>query len=360
MIDINYLVALYSFTYFGPARTKLLLKYFGNAKKAWQATLNDYLEIGLKERLAKEFVKYRDTFDIEKYFKKLEALSINFVTYKDSNYPENLRGLDDAPLVLYYLGTLRVGDVNAVAIVGSRKMTSYGREVAYKFASELASLGITIVSGLALGIDAVAHKATVDVGGRGIAVMASGLDIITPMTNRNLAFVIVKKGGNLMSEYPLGFPPYKTNFASRNRIVSGLSKAIIVVEGLKKSGTLLTASSAAEQGRAVFAVPGQITSPMAQAPLFLLKNGARLATSVADILEELDMQLHVDKEVVESVMPADKDEGKLIEVLGREPLHLDELARITNLKASEVSGKLIVMELKGMVKNIGNGVYKKV
>jgi len=359
MTDSKYLVALYSFSYFGPARTRLLLSYFGSAEKVWCAKKNDLIEVGLGVKVVESFDEYRQKFDFEKYFKNLKRLSVDFVTFEDAKYPQNLEGLEDAPCVLYFLGELKESDVNAVAIVGSRKMTSYGREVAFKFASELASMGIAIVTGLALGVDAEAHRATLAVGGRAVAVLASGLDIITPTSNRKLGYEIVRKGGVIFSEYPLGFPPHKTNFASRNRIISGLSKAVVVIEGLQKSGTLLTASHAADQGRTVFAIPGQITSPMSQAPLFLLKNGAKMATSVSDILDELDMQLKLDKRVVEKVMPQDDIEKKLVEILENEPLHLDEIVRISGLKAAEVSGKLIVMELKGLVKNIGGGIYKK-
>ena len=360
MNEREYLVCLCAFTPFGPARINLLISYFESAEKVWNASKSKLLEVGLKERIAGEFVNHRKNFDSKKYFKKLKEKQIKFVSLKDANYPENLRGISDAPSILYYIGELKKSDKNAVAIVGSRKMSGYGREVADKFATELSIMGITIVSGLALGIDAVAHKACVEAGGRGIVVLASGLDTISPLTNRWIALEIVKKGGAIISEYPLGQTPQRTFFPSRNRIISGLSKAVIVVEGLRKSGTLLTASAAAEQGRTVFAVPGYITSPLSAAPHFLIQNGSKLITSTQDILEELDMQLKVDFEEVEKIMPENEMEEKLLEIIGKEPLHLDEVARISSLKASDVSTILTFMELKGMVKNMGGGVYKKV
>lgn len=359
MSEREYLVALCSFTPFGPARVNLLVSYFGSAEKVWKASKKRLLSVGLKESTLSEFIKHKKNFDFKKYFKTLKKSSIKFVSLNEPGYPENLRGISDAPPVLYYIGTIKPKDKNAVAIVGSRKMSSYGREVAEKFAAELSSVGVTIVSGLALGIDAVAHKACIEAGGRGLIVLASGLDTISPVTNRWIALEIVKKGGAIVSEYPLGQKPQRTFFPSRNRIISGLSKAVIVVEGLKKSGTLLTASAAAEQGRPVFAVPGHITSPLSAAPHFLIQSGCKLATSTQDILEELNLQLKVDFEEVEKLMPGDKNEEKLLEILEKEPLHLDEVARISSLKASEVSTILTFMELKGMIKSLGNGVYKK-
>lgn len=359
MTDREYLVALYSFLPFGPARTRLLISYFGSAKDAWSASCKSLVEIGLKERTVEKFLGYRKSFNFTAYFNRLKKLSIQYVTINDSGYPENLTDIANSPVILYYIGKLAKGDRNAVAIVGSRKMSSYGREVTEKFASSLASMGVVIVSGLALGIDAVAHKACVEVSGRGLVVLASGLDTISPLTNKWIAQAVVKHGGAIVSEYPLGHPPLRTSFPSRNRIISGLSRAVVVVEGARKSGTLLTASAAADQGRPVFAVPGQITSPLSVAPHFLLQAGAKLTTSVTDILEELDFQLKVDRDEVEKVMPSSKGEKKIVEILSNEPLHLDEIARISTLKVSDVSARLTVMELKGLVKNIGNGVYKK-
>ncbi|KKQ43195.1 MAG: protecting protein DprA protein [Microgenomates group bacterium GW2011_GWC1_37_8] len=360
MNEREYLAALYSYTYFGPKRVKLLMKYFGSAKSSWNANSDELVNVGLKEAVVKNFNIYKDKFDFRNYFQKLERLGVWYLTINDKQYPRNLMDLEDAPLVLYVKGRIKAQDSNAIAIVGSRKMTSYGKEVASKFSSELATLGITIISGLAFGVDAMAHKACLDVGGRTIAVIPSGIDIMTPASNFYLVKAILQGNGAIVTEYPLGHPPLRTNFAARNRIISGLSKAVVVIEGQKKSGTLLTASSAASQGRTVFAVPGQIASPMSEAPNYLIQNGAKLITNVNDILSELDLQLKVDKEEMDKVMPSDKNEEKLINVLSNEPLHLDELARISGLKVEEISARLTVMELKGLVKNIGNGVYKKV
>ena len=357
--DKKYLIALYSFIHFGPARTKLLVSYFGSPKKVWEVTFGDLLKVGLRPELANKFIRYRNNFDIERYFSKINDLGVKVVTINDEDYPENLKDLNDAPQVLYVRGKLSKNDVNSVAIVGSRKMTSYGREVTEKFASELVQIGVTIVSGLAFGVDLTAHKSALDAGGRCIAVLASGVDIITPRSNVWLGLKIVKEGGALVSEFPLGLEAQRHFFPFRNRIISGLSKAIIVVEGIIRSGTIHTARHAAEQGRSVFAVPGQITSPMSQISHYLIKNGAKMITKVSDILEDLDLQLKVDKEVIDKVIPSSRLEGKLVKTLSNEPLHIDELARILKLEVSEVSAELTIMELKGVVKNIGNGVYRK-
>lgn len=295
MTDKEYLVALYAFTDFGPIRTRLLLNYFKSAKRVWELELDEILKVGLHRNIAEKFTIHRNNFDFTKYFQKLEKLGIGYITDTDPLYPKNLHDLDDAPVVLYYKGILLEKDENAIAIVGSRKMTPYGKEIAEKYSRELAGYGITIVSGLARGIDTVVHRGALSVGGRTIAVIASGLDRIYPPENTVLAEEIIKSKGVVMSEYPLGYPPLPSNFPLRNRIVSGLSKAVVVVEGLERSGTLITASHAANQGRSVFAVPGPVTSPTSGAPHFLLQNGAKLALSPKDILDELSLEFKVDR-----------------------------------------------------------------
>lgn len=357
MNDKDYLVALSAFTSFGPSRLSLLLSYFKEARKVWNLSLSELLEVGLKEKLASEFISFRDKFDIKAYLKRLNDLGIRCVFKGEKNYPSNLSAIDSAPLTLYVKGNLIPSDINAVAIVGSRKMTSYGKEVAEKFAFELAQTGLTIVSGLARGIDTVAHKSALEAGGRTIAVVGSGLNKIYPPENAKLALEI-ENNGAIVSEYPLDYPALRINFAARNRIISGLAEAILVIEGAEKSGTLLTASHAANQGKTVFAIPGQITSPLSFVPHLLIQNGAKIAFSPRDVIEELDIEFKVNKEEVARVIPDDSDEEEIISALKNEPLHLDEIARICRLPVSLVSSKLVVMEIKGMVKNLGGNIYK--
>lgn len=295
MLEKKYLTALYSFTKFGPVRTNLLIDYFGSAKATWKAKTHDLISVGLSGRMVNEFDGYRAKFDIRKYFKRLERLSIDVVTQQDENFPQNLIGLEDAPLILYVKGKLRPRDTNSVAIVGTRKMTAYGKKVTTTLVTDLCKNGVSIISGLALGIDAAAHWAAVNTKGHTVAVLASGLDKITPASNTSLAKKIIKCGGAIVSESPLSAAVWPSSFVLRNRIISGMARAVVIVEGAQKSGTLLTASAAAKQGKQVFAVPGQITSPMSAAPHFLLKAGAKPVTNADDILEELDTQFELER-----------------------------------------------------------------
>ena len=246
-------------------------------------------EVGIPSKIVNEFLEFRGNFNAEQYFERLEKLNIKTTTYKDRDFPRALKDLDGIPVVLYYKGLLKFLNKKSVAIVGTRKMTSYGAKVSRIFSGRLGKLGITIISGLARGIDTESHKACLAVGGMTVAVLGHGLDQIYPPENKYLAGEIVKRSGALISEFPPGYPILPENFVIRNRIVSGLSSCVLIIEGAEKSGTLTTATHAAEQGKTVFAVPGNITSPLSNAPLFLLKNGARIATEPEDILEELKM-----------------------------------------------------------------------
>ncbi len=360
MTEKDYLIALSTFTSFGPQRLGLLISYFKKASKIWSASRGELLEIGLGAKTVENFISHRDKFDIDEYLRKLTSLSIKTFTIFESAYPANLKEISDAPYVLYVRGNLEKSDARSVAIVGTRMMTSYGREVTSKFATQLANFGITVISGLALGVDAEAQRSALAAGGRTIAVLASGLDIISPYTNKALALEFIKKNGAVVSEYPLGHMPFKANFAVRNRLISGLSKAVIVTEARIKSGTFYTVNAAANQGRPVFAVPGPITSPASEAPNYLIQNGAKLVTKVAEVLEELNMQTMVDPKIIEKVMPDTPEQAKVLAILDREPLHLDELVRISGLQTHNISATLTIMEMKGMVKNIGGGIYQKI
>ncbi len=360
MTEKESLVALTSFLDFGPIRLRALIKFFGSARLVWNAKEKDLVKLGLSPKLIQKFLLYRKNFNFSDLLRQLKKHSIFVITTEDKNYPENLKGIDDSPLVLYVRGNLKAGDRIAVAIVGSRTMSSYGREVTEMISSRLAGLGITIVSGLAFGVDAVAHQSALDNGGRCIAVLAGGLDEITPKANSWLGEKILDSGGALISEFPPKVKPQKHFFPFRNRIISGLSKAVVVVEGRIKSGTIHTANHAAQQGRTVFAVPGQVTSPLAQAPNFLIQNGAKLVSKVEDILEELDWDFKVNREEFEKVLPSDREELEILDLLADNPLHLDEIARVSKLDSNVVFSKITILELKGLVKNIGNDIYKRV
>ncbi len=287
MNEREYLICVSTYVPLGPVRLSLLKSYFGSARKIWQANYSDLRQTGLSERLTSGLIKHRNRFNPEAYFARLKQNNITVLTQADFQYPANLLDLADAPALLYVKGKIKKADSKAIAVVGSRKMTVYGQAVTIKFCSDLVEKGITIVSGLARGVDTVAHETTLRSGGRTLAVLGCGLDRIYPPENGLLANKICQNGA-LISEYPLGYPPAPVNFAARNRIISGLAKGVLVVEGAARSGTLLTASHAAEQGRTVFAVPGQIFSPLSEAPFFLIKSGAKMVTQTNDILEELD------------------------------------------------------------------------
>lgn len=288
MTERQALVSVYSYLKFGPKRTKLLISYFGNAKAVFDAKYNDLIKTGLSAKLAKDFINYRKRFDHKQYFKRLRTYSINFITYKDKDYPRNLKGLDNMPLVIYTKGKLLTKDKKSIAIVGSRNMDVYGKRVTRKITKELIDYKITIISGLARGVDTESHKAALRSGGRTIAVLPCGLNKVYPPENAYLAKQISSNGA-LVSEYPLDYPVQKFNFINRNRIISGLSKAVVVVQGKRRSGTLLTASHAAEQGRPLFSVPGDMTNPLSEAPHFLIKQGSGIYLSTKEVLEELDI-----------------------------------------------------------------------
>lgn len=355
-------LAFSTFTSIGPARFSLLVNYFGSASKAWAAPLSEYVKIGFSPRLLPKFEAHRRAFDISVYKKKIESLGIRTVILIDEDYPARLKEIQDPPFLLYIRGKGDIAFLSdiSIAVIGTRKMTSYGKDVTERFATRLASSGVTIISGLALGIDAVAHEAALSVGGATIAVLGNGLDQIYPPRNTNLARSIINStNGLLVSEYPLGFPAMPQNFPQRNRIVSGMSRGVLVVEGTKRSGTLLTAAAAAKQGRDVYAVPGPVTSLVSQAPHLLIREGAKLVERAEDILEDLNVSEKLKTQSAKVELPRTTEEEKLLQILAKEGLDIDSLVRIVDLPTGIVLGALTTMELKGIVKNVG-GVYVKV
>jgi DNA processing protein len=280
---------------------------------------------------------------------KLHIQGIQVLTWDDQAYPDRLRQIVQSPFVLYIKGQILTEDAWAVAIVGTRRYSAYGRQVAENITHTLARNGITIISGLARGIDGIAHKTAIDAGGRTIAVLGSGLDILYPPEHRALAEEISKEGA-LISDYPLGTPPDGSNFPPRNRIISGLSKIIIVIEAGERSGALITATYAAEQGKEVFAVPGKIFAPMSKGANLLIKQGAHPLLDPQDVLDLLNMTLVAEQRVIRKALPSDPKEAVLYQAVGEEPLHVDEICSQVNLPIEEVTSTLALMELKGMVR----------
>ncbi|HUD19880.1 MAG TPA: DNA-processing protein DprA [Patescibacteria group bacterium] len=359
----------------GPIRFKLLLDYFGSAREAWRAPLVTLRKIKLGEKLSGEFDHFRKSFDLDAYISNLNKLHVSVLTLKDPRYPILLSRIPDAPFVLYVKGKpsytkateggerhkIPLDLTRTVAVVGTRKITPYGEEVTRRLVEGLASYGCTIVSGLAYGVDAVAHRSAIDAGGKTIAVLGCGIDIIAPPSNARLYYDIADGAGAIVSEVPLGMRPTKGLFPARNRIISGLSLGVLVTEGADDSGALITARYAGEQGRDVFAVPGPITSPYSRGPAKLLKNGAKLVESVEDILEELNIPANLAKDAedldkkIQELTSA--EEKKIAVLLSDRRMYIDEIVRVSGLTARQVGSTITLLEMKRIIKDYGEKVY---
>lgn len=361
--DLPYVIGFNVFSGIGPVRFKLLRDYFGGAKNAWDASVRDLSSTGLTEKLVQSFDRFRREFDVRAYQSKLSNLHVYALSIDDARYPTLLKEIPDAPFLLYVLGKRTDEQINltrTVAVVGTRQITPYGKEVTERLVTELVNSSCTIVSGLAYGVDAAAHWAAIDAGGKTIAVLGCGIDIIAPASNAKLYRAICDGNGAIVSEVPLGVRPVKGLFPARNRIISGLSLGVIVTEGAKDSGTLITARYAAEQGREVFAVPGPITSRFSHGPSLLLKEGAKLVESAQDVLTELGLTpvgRAVDRDGKNAQRGTTKEEQQLLAQLGSGTMHIDEIVRGSHLTMSAVAATLTILEMKGCVKDYGDKVY---
>jgi DNA processing protein len=340
----------------GPARLTGLLDYFGSLERAWSATKPELMASGLPRREIHALETVRGQIDPEQELERLGEHGYTAVTWRDAKYPDRLREIHSPPPVLYQWGRLLPRDHWAVAIVGTRTLTHYGRAVAEQLSGDLASSGVTIVSGLARGIDGVAHRAAVESGGRSVAVLGSGLDRIYPPDHRELARSISNQGA-VLSEYPLGTAPEARNFPPRNRIISALSRAVVIVEAGRRSGALITADFAAEQGREVFAVPGDIGSPASAGCNELIRDGARPLLSPNDVFETLDLEASLSRRATQQLLPANETERRLMENLSLKPMHIDELQERLDFPVSEISASLALLELKGSVRHVGGMHY---
>ncbi len=340
----------------GPVRLRRLLQVFGDVASAWTATEAALRASGLDERALRNLLKVRAQVDLDQVLQKAMDLGVRILTWESPEYPTLLAQLPDAPPVLYLCGECLQEDEWTVAVVGTRKASAYGQQVAYRLVSELASNGLTIVSGLARGIDSIAHRAAIEAGGRTIAVLGSGVDHIYPPEHRGLAQAITEHGA-LVSDYPLGTRPEASNFPPRNRIISGLSLATIVIEAGLRSGALITADFALDQGREVFAVPGSILSPSSAGCNRLLRDGAHVLTEARDVFEVLHLGQVEEKRAAQMALPKTPTERAVFAQLSTDPQHVDDLARATELPAATVSGALVLMELKGLVRQVGPLTY---
>ena len=357
--EIKYWVALNSVDGLGPVTFRRLLKYFGSAKNAWEARQGELQKLNFTQKLLENFLRTRKHLDLTTTMERLSKLNIGVVTVSSPEYPPLLKQTYDPPFLLYVRGEIIPQDELAIAFVGSRKMTRYGLEVTENLVQNLVAHGLTIVSGLAFGVDVASHQAALDAGGRVIAVLASGVDLITPTSHTFLAERILKEGrGAIISEHPLGTVPQRYFFPVRNRIISGLALGTVVVEATEKSGTAHTARAALEQGREVFAVPGSIFSPLSVGTHNLIKAGAKLVNSVEDILEELQLEARSQKLEAREVVPESSEEEKILEILGNDEVHVDEIIQRSGFSTPTTTSTLTMMEMKGKVKNVGNQVYR--
>jgi len=357
--NIKHLIALSHFLKFGPVKIKRLKKYFPDFKTVFSASVNELIQASIEEKLALEFVTKRNLVPIDKILDQLEREKIGVIYPEHEKYPKLLLQIYDAPEILYYRGNLDNINQFNIAVVGSRKYTAYGAQITEAIVKDLVRHGLTIVSGLALGIDTIAHNMAVKEGGNTIAVLGCGINnrAIYPSINKGLAERIIDSGGVVFSEFPLNTPPLRHHFPQRNRIVSGLSMGTLVVEAAEKSGALITSKYALDQNREVFAVPGNIYSPVSQGPNSLIKQGAKAVTCAQDIIETFEIE-NIPAKIESRKIIADTPEERLIiSHLSHEPIHIDEIIRLTNLSTATAGGTLIMMEMKGLVRNIGGTKY---
>ncbi len=356
MNDLRYWLGFNLVRGIGPVRMRALLDAFGDVQTAWEAPADALRRAGLDRRTLANLLKARRQVDLDRVLRRLEAVGAHVLTWDSPDYPVLLRQIPYSPPVLFVLGELTPADEWAIAVVGTRKATVYGREVARRLAGELARHGVTVVSGLARGIDSLAHRAALEAGGRTVAVLGSGVDHIYPPENRKLAREIIEHGA-VISDYPLGTRPEASNFPPRNRIISGLSLGVVVVEAGINSGAMITADFAAEQGRDVFAVPGSILSPASAGCNRLLRDGAVVVTEVRDILETLHLQQVVEQRAARQLLPMTPQENAIWGLLSAEPRHIDEIAREASMPVAVVSSTLVMMELKGLARQVGTLHY---
>jgi len=350
--------------YIGNIRLKVLLDNFGSVKNIFSASKSELMKVeGIDSRIAEAILGVSKS-QLEDELRMITQGKIGVITINQSEYPEDLVNIYSPPILLYVKGKLLEQDRNAVAIVGSRRASYYGLSIAEELAYKLASMGVTIVSGMARGIDTASHRGALKAGGRTIAVLGSGLANIYPPENVKLSERIAKKGA-VITEFPMNVAPHKQNFPKRNRIISGLSLGVVVVEAAKRSGSLITADLALEQGREVFAIPGRVKSTTSIGTHNLIKQGAKLVANVEDILEELNLNLSFKENLLEQknnkqVSILKKEEKKVFSFLTDEPFYLDKLADITNISVSKLSGILLRLQIKGLIKEFPGKRYLKI
>ena len=356
MSDLKYWVAFNRIQGIGRAKYAQLESYFGDLERAWKAGAAELKAAELDSKSIEAIVSARPDISPDAEMERLERHHVKALTWNDPAFPARLKEIYDVPPVLYVRGNITPDDEWTIAVVGTRRATIYGREVTERLVSELVRNRITVVSGLARGIDSIAHRTALESGGRTIAVFACGLDIVYPPENVKLAQAVMEHGA-LVSEYPLGTKPKAEHFPRRNRIMSGLSLGVLVAEAGEGSGAMITATLALEQNREVFAVPGSILSPTSTGVNRLIKEGAKLVSDVQDILEELNLSMIPRQMEMRELVPENETESLIIKHLSHEPVHIDEVCRSSCLPIATVSSTLAMMELKGIVRQMGGMNY---
>ena len=355
--NIQYLLALHSVNGLGPVRLRALLDYFQDPKLAWEVGIADLQEIGIPRNAVDALIETRKTLVPQKYLESIEKSKIKWITIFDEAYPKLLKQIYDPPVVLYYMGEIESWNAKAIAVVGTRKITGYGRSVTEQFVTDLVGSGLVIVSGLAKGVDTMAHKAAIKAGGQTWVILGGGLNNIYPAENIGLAKQIIEGFGVVISEHPPDYQSLPGNFPARNRIISGLSLAVLVTEAAIDSGSLITAKEAVEQGRDVFAIPGAITSEMSKGPVSLIREGAKPVFSADEILEELGLVGGIVNP--ERDLNLSQEERKVLDCLDNEEMHIDEICRELGLPIHQVSALVLKMEIVGLVRGLGGGIYSK-
>ena len=343
----------------GPGRFTRLLNHFGSAKDAWHAPISELVKIEkIGPKISREFDDFRNNFSIPKYEKELREKNVHYFALPDENYPRLLAQAVNAPFVLFVMGDFAFDPQQTyVGVVGTRKITEYGRQVTEMLVSDLVASGCVIVSGLALGVDGVAHTATVESGGSTVAVLGCGVDCCYPRENQAIYNSILKAGGAIVSEFPPGRQPTVGSFPSRNRIIAGLSEGILVTEGAADSGALITAKDALENNRKVFAVPGPITSALSKGPNQLIERGAKLVSSAEEILSELGIRNYELGEKKKTIKGDTQDEQRVLDLLQNDSLHFDEIVRKLESTPMIVGTLLSMMEMKGFIKTSQAGFF---
>jgi DNA processing protein len=354
--ELKYYVGFSFIPGIGRVRLSQLESHFHNLEDAWKAPAGELKQARLDDSVIKSITAGRPRISLDDEMEKLERNGVQALTYHDDKYPSRLKEIYDYPPILYVRGKILPEDEWCLAVVGTRRATVYGRQVTEEIVNDLAHNKITIVSGLARGIDTIAHQAALEAGGRTIAVSACGLDIIYPSENAGLAKRILEQGA-IVSEYPLGTKPKPEHFPRRNRILSGLSLGVLVTEAGESSGALITADLALEQNRDVLAVPGSVLSPASQGTNHLIQEGAKLVRNCQDVLEELNLRAVAQQLEFKEIIPASDTESLLLKKLSAEPVHIDEICAASGLSVSTVSSTLAMMELKGLIKSVGSMKY---